>query len=310
MRNEIKLSKTEYFTLEKLDSMTKDISGLRAVALTGGRSIGKTETLRKLIKREHRKGHVGLYLRNSRDALSSSKQYFSVLINDAETEEIQLGKNGAGSISLCTIPKSPEYPPELLGYTLSLSDYESFKSSKRTIDYIIYEEFSTFRAQRGFNRLFALCEVYETCRQNNPELMLYAVANNLFQDDILEHVFDDKSLLSISITKPITAANQFYAKNLLGYLAGDGVCGALSLSLTGYQCKGYLSAMGCKVHLFASDYCYPPVILSDRGTGEELPMSPDNLRALQCGVYRSLSARNNLELAVGVITEGLNRLIG
>lgn len=139
-----------------------------------------------------------MYLRNSKKDIGTATSYFQTICSD--TQVIKLGRQGASSICITDI-EDKEYN-ELIGYTLALSDYESFKSSKRLVDIIIYEEFSSFRGE-NINRVFALVELLETIRQTQPNYLFLAVSNNLYKDDLLDNILDEKDFLHIQVTKEL-----------------------------------------------------------------------------------------------------------
>lgn len=275
---------------------------IRFYALTGGRGCGKTESVRKLSQKFFNQNKKVLFIRNSPHQLSSARQYFSFLCSD--TEEIQLGSMGASSIVLYD---SDTKEKTLVGYTLYLGDYDSFKSSKKEVDYIIYEEFSTFDRVFSFNRIFSLVEIFETIAQHNKNFYFFAISNNLFNDDLLENIFPDEEFIHFFITKK-NNKNAFSNNTIKKYLNGEILVPEMEMNLSEYNCIGYLDIAETKVFVFRNVKLYPSTILSSKGTGKEIGLNYSLVSILKSAVYKSLKDRNFLEFAVGLVTFAQGKL--
>ncbi len=192
MRKEIALKDDQYFTYDDLCLYEKK-GDFTVIALTGARGAGKTESLRKMIQKRFQKGEVGLYLRNDKLSLSTARTYFSVLADDHHTIELGRSPFGAGSVALFPDKTLKDEEPRLIAYTLALSDYDRFKSSKKIVQYAIYEEFTNLNTLVQINRAFSFVEILETARQGYPNITVYACANNLVRDTLFEWLFDEKT---------------------------------------------------------------------------------------------------------------------
>lgn len=296
MEKVIDLKFDEWFNIE---NQLQD--GLQFYAVTGGRGCGKTFSILQYVKKEIAKGKKVLYLRNSKKDIATATSYFQTICS--ETQVIKLGRQGASSICITDI-EDKEYN-ELIGYTLALSDYESFKSSKRLVDIIIYEEFSSFRGE-NINRVFALVELLETIRQTKPNYLFLAVSNNLYKDDLLDNILDEKDFLHIQVTKELSTTT-FKNKTINAYLQGAYLMDDFSLNLSEYKCLGYIVSIETKIYLYYNEYKYPMTILSTTGTGNQKRLDMDVIKLLCNAVYRSLSDRNKLEFNVGLLTNLNNR---
>lgn len=296
MEKVIDLKSNEWFNIER---QLQD--GIQFYAITGGRGCGKTFSILQYVKKEIAKGKKVLYLRNSKKDIGTATSYFQTICSD--TQVIKLGRQGASSICITDI-EDKEYN-ELIGYTLALSDYESFKSSKRLVDIIIYEEFSSFRGE-NINRVFALVELLETIRQTQPNYLFLAVSNNLYKDDLLDNILDEKDFLHIQVTKELSSTT-FKNKTINAYLQGSYLMDDFSLNLSEYKCLGYIVSIETKIYLYYNEYKYPMTILSITGTGTQKKIDMDVIKLLCNAVYRSLSDRNKLEFNVGLLTNLNNR---
>lgn len=296
MEKVIDLKFDEWFNIE--NQLQDD---LQFYAITGGRGCGKTFSILQYVKKEIAKGKKVLYLRNSKKDIGTATSYFQTICSD--TQVIKLGRQGASSICITDI-EDKEYN-ELIGYTLALSDYESFKSSKRLVDIIIYEEFSSFRGE-NINRVFALVELLETIRQTQPNYLFLAVSNNLYKDDLLDNILDEKDFLHIQVTKELSATT-FKNKTINAYLQGAYLMDDFNLNLSDYKCIGFIVSIETKIYLYYNEYKYPMTILSTAGTGKQIKIDMDIIKMLCSAVYRSLSDRNKLEFNVGLLTNLNNR---
>lgn len=297
MIRNVNLSEEQYF-LPKYFFNEK----IRFYALTGGRGCGKTESVRKLSQKFFNQNKKVLFIRNSPHQLSSARQYFSFLCSD--NEEIQLGSMGASSIVLFD---SDTKEKSLIGYTLYLGDYDSFKSSKKEVDYIIYEEFSTFDRVFSFNRIFSLVEIFETIAQYNRNFYFFAISNNLFNDDLLENIFPENEFIHFFITKK-NNKNAFSNNTIKKYLNGEILVPEMEMNLSEYNCIGFLDIAETKVYIFRNVKMYPSTILSSKGTGKEVGLNYSLVSILKSAVYKSLKDRNFLEFAVGLVTFAQGKL--
>lgn len=275
---------------------------IRFYALTGGRGCGKTESVRTLSRKFFNENKKVLFIRNSPHQLSNARQYFSFLCS--ENEEIQLGSMGASSIVLFD---SDTKEKSLIGYTLYLGDYDSFKSSKKEVDYIIYEEFSTFDRVFSFNRIFSLVEIFETIAQHNRNFYFFAISNNLFNDDLLENIFPEDEFIHFFITKK-NNKNAFSNNTIKKYLNGEILVPEMEINLSEYNCIGFLDIAETKVYIFRNVKMYPSTILSSKGTGKEIGLNYSLVSILKSAVYKSLKDRNFLEFAVGLVTFAQGKL--
>ena len=275
---------------------------IRFYALTGGRGCGKTESVRTLSRKFFNENKKVLFIRNSPHQLSSARQYFSFLCS--ENEKIQLGSMGASSIVLFD---SDTKEKSLIGYTLYLGDYDSFKSSKKEVDYIIYEEFSTFDRVFSFNRIFSLVEIFETIAQHNRNFYFFAISNNLFNDDLLENIFPENEFVHFFITKK-NNKNAFSNNTIKKYLNGEILVPEMEMNLSEYNCIGFLDIAETKVFIFRNVKMYPSTILSSKGTGKEVGLNYSLVGILKSAVYKSLKDRNFLEFAVGLVTFAQGKL--
>ena len=287
----INLKENEWFNIEN-----EHLNNIRFYAITGGRGCGKTYSILQKVKNLIQKGKKVLYIRNSKKDIGTATSYFQSICN--ENYIIKLGRQGASSISMINIENKEDIT--LIGYTLALSDYETFKSSKRFVDIVIYEEFSSFTGE-NINRVFALVEIFETIRQTNPNFELYAISNNLYKDDLLDNIMNNGDFLHIQITKKLTHKT-FNNNTINAYLQGNYLMEDFNLNLSQYKCLGYVKSVEDKVYLYFNDLKYPTTVLSISGTGKEINIDMDVIKLLKNAVYRNLHERNKLEFSVGLLT--------
>lgn len=297
MLKNVHLKDNEYFSVQ--DYM-KLYPNTNSFVLCGARGCGKTYSVCEEVKKMFSLGKVGLYIRNSRQACSSARSYFSFLSD--ENSQIKLGRLGAGSVTLST--KDTDI---LIAYTLYLGDQETFKSSRKKIDYIIYEEFSTFGNER-LNRAFNLIELLESIRQSSPHYKMFAIANNLFEDDLFSVNFTEDSFLQIQIHKKAQLDN---VKNraVQNYLSGDILVPQISYNLTNYQCTGYVEVANTKIFLYdGGENILNRWVLSTRGIQTALRLDSTTARIIVSAVYKNVHDRNRLEFVVGLVEFSYKRL--
>lgn len=296
MEKIINLQKNEWFNIEK--ELQTDV---QFYAITGGRGCGKTYSVLQYVKKEIAKGKKVLYIRNSKDDIRTATSYFQTICS--ENQVIKLGRQGAGSICICDTENKDDI--FLIGYTLALADYESFKSAKKLVDIIIYEEFSTFKGE-NINRVFALVEILETIRQTQPNFLFLAISNNLYKDDLLDNLLDSNEFLHIQITKE-SIDRHFKNKTINAYLMGAYLVDDFNMNLSKYKCLGYILSIDTKIYLYYNDMLYPNTILSSSGTGGKIKIDMDVIKLLCGAIYRNLHERNSLEFNVGLLTNLVNK---
>lgn len=297
MLSNVHLKDNEYFSVQDYMNL---YSTTNIFVLCGARGCGKTYSVCEEVKKMFSLGKVGLYIRNSRQACSSARSYFSFLSD--ENSQIKLGRLGAGSVTLST--KDTDI---LIAYTLYLGDQEVFKSSRKKIDYIIYEEFSTFGNER-LNRAFNLIELLESIRQSSPQYKMFAIANNLFEDDLFSVNFTEDSFLQIQIHKKAQLDN---VKNqaVQNYLSGDILVPQISYNLTNYQCVGYVEVANTKIFLYdGGENLLNRWVLSTRGIQTALRLDSTTARIIVSAVYKNVHDRNRLEFVVGLVEFSYKRL--
>lgn len=308
MRKEITLKDDQYFTYDDLCLYEKK-GDFTVIALTGARGAGKTESLRKMVQKRFQKGEVGLYLRNDKLALSTARTYFSVLADDHHTIELGRPPFGAGSIALFPDKSLKDEVPRLIGYTLALSDYDRFKSSKKIVQYAIYEEFTNLNTLVQINRAFSFVEILETARQGYPDITVYACANNLVKDTLFEWLFDDKDYLEIAISKTNRKAKSHYrSTSIESYLKGGVLVDTPVFDISSYSCDGYYQIGNEKVYIYTNKLRIPSVIISDKGNQKKLTLNANAIRVLKSATYKSLDVRNRLEFAVGLAINAYERV--
>lgn len=302
MVKNIKLSHDEYFNLQ--DYLDKNV---KVYVMTGARGCGKTFSTSQIIKKMFKNGKCGLYIRNSRSELSTARQYFSFLVEDKENERINLGSLGASTIVLEEKDERGRWENKtLVGYTLCLSDYEMLKSSKRIIDYIVYEEYSSL-ASRGVNRMFGMTEILESVRQTNDNYLLFAISNNLYKDSFFNHLLNEDDFIHFEIVKE-TENKKISNKLIKSYLEGGYLIPELSISLKGYECLGYIELMEQKIYIFKNDFTYPQIVLSSKGTGRKLKINGEIISLLSSAFYKNLDERNEIEFLIGLLLFAKNKL--
>lgn len=308
MRKEIALKDNEYFTYDDLCLYEKK-GDFTVIALTGARGAGKTESLRKMIQHRFQKGEVGLYLRNDKLALSTARTYFSVLADDHHNIELGRPPFGAGSVALFPDKTLKDEEPRLIAYTLALSDYDRFKSSKKKVQYVIYEEFTNLNSLVQINRAFSFVEILETARQGYPNISVYACANNLVRDTLFEWLFDEKDYLELAITKSVRKAKSLYRSPAIeNYLNGGVLVDTPVLDISSYQCNGYYQLGTEKVYLYTNKLRLPIYVLSDKGNQKKLTLNANAIRVLKMAAYKSLDVRNKLEFSVGLAINAYKRV--
>lgn len=297
MLKNIHLKDNEYFSVQ---DYIKLYLNTNIFVLCGARGCGKTYSVCEEVKKMFSLGKVGLYIRNSRQACSSARSYFSFLSD--ENSQIKLGRLGAGSVTLST--KDTDI---LIAYTLYLGDQETFKSSRKKIDYIIYEEFSTFGNER-LNRAFNLIELLESIRQSSPNYKMFAIANNLFEDDLFSVNFTEDSFLQIQIHKKAQLDN-VKNKAVQNYLSGDILVPQISYNLTNYQCVGYVEVTSTKIFLYdGGENLLNRWVLSTKGIQTALRLDSTTARIIVSAVYKNVHDRNRLEFVVGLVEFSYKRL--
>lgn len=287
----IKLSSSEYFELDKY--LKKDV---RFYVLTGARGCGKTVSMLNKCKEFFKQNKVCLYIRNSKSDLATARQYFSYLAD--ERHIINLGGLGANTIVLQSTEDRED--KRLIGYTLFINDYETFKSSKRKVDYIIYEEFSSFTSGVIINRVFSLTELMESIRQTNHDFMFFAISNNIFKDTLFDNLLNSKDFIHYQIIKE-NNKNNFINNAIQRYLNGDYIVPDITINMSKYKCQGFVEVAGIKVFVYKNINLFPVYVLSSKGTGEQLLLNFDTISIIKQASYRSLTDRNALEFAVGLI---------
>lgn len=308
MRKEITLKDDQYFTYDDLCLYEKK-GDFTVIALTGARGAGKTESLRKMIQKRFQKGEVGLYLRNDKLALSTARTYFSVLADDHHTIELGRPPFGAGSVALFPDKTLKDEEPRLIGYTLALSDYDRFKSSKKIVQYAIYEEFTNLNTLVQINRAFSFVEILETARQGCPNITVYACANNLVKDTLFEWLFKDEDYLEIAISKTSRKAKSHYrSSSIESYLTGGVLVDTPVFDISSYSCDGYYQLSNEKVYIYTNKLRIPSVIISDKGNQKNLTLNANAIRVLKSATYKSLDVRNRLEFAVGLAINAYERV--
>ena len=300
MKIDVYLKDDEYFYVQ---DYLKKYKQYHIFVLTGARGCGKTQSVCEEIRKMFQDGKVGLYVRNTQKACTSARSYFSFLSN--ESYSVQLGKLGASSITLTNIEDKDD--SKLIGYSLYLGDVENFKSSRKKVDYIVYEEFSTFGAQR-LNRAFNLIELLETVRQQNPNFQLFAIANNLFDDDLFSVNFSDDTFLHIQLHKKAQLTN-VKNKSVQNYLSGDILVPSISYNLTHYTCMGFVEVAETKIYLYDGGmnnfYRY---ILSITGINKALRLDAVTAGIIRNAYYRNIKDRNRLEFVCGLVEIAYKRL--
>lgn len=295
MKKRVELKKDEWFELNKMK-----IDGLKFYVMTGARGCGKTVSVHDEIRKLHKGGKVGLYIRNSRHDISTARQYFSFLAEERGCDHIvNLGSLGASTVVLEN-KEEKETVKDLIAYTLFIADYETLKSAKRQIDYIIYEEFSSFTNGSSINRIFALTEIIETVSQTNPNFVFYAISNNIYEDDLFDNLLDDSEFVHYQIVKK-TIKNGIKNVAIKHYLEGEYLVPDIVINLARYKCLGFVSIAGSKLYLFNWDLGIPKYVISSTGSGHKLSLDTETINLITQASYRSLKDRNKCEFLVGLV---------
>jgi len=298
MKRKVRLNTNEYFSFQ---TYVDKFPNIHNFVLTGARGCGKTYSVMQYIQNLTSQGGTVLYLRNNSRTLSTAKTYFTPLCIEGE-EEISLGTMGAGSIV------KKQFDPEthklinktVIGYRMAVGEYDSFKSSGKKVDFIVYEEFTSFDNIPGFNRVFSITEILESARQKNPDVYFCAIANNFTNDDVFAYIFDESKYLHVDITKP--RGDYFTSNNeIQSYLDGEMLITTPVYQLSNYSCLGYLEINKTKIYLFENELKIPRVILAAKGTGKRLENNSEIANLALRGYYRSTQDRNKLEFAMGIV---------
>lgn len=295
------LKDNEFFTVEYLDEYLKQYN-VRFMAITGARGCGKTYSFLELVRDLFENDKKALYIRNSRKGISGARQYFSVLEHGDWV--VSLGGLGASTIVLENKDSGDKI---LIGYTLWICDYEEFKSSKKKVNYVIYEEFSTFSGGTGMNRILALTELFETIAQTDPNFLFFAIANNLFYDDLLENLMEEKEFLHIQLTKNVVK-NGIKNSAIKAYLQGEYLLPELSINLKNHDCIGFIEVAHTKVYIYESEFANPKFVLSSTGTGKKLHVDSDITDKIRFANYKNMKERNRCEFVVGILLQAANLL--
>lgn len=295
------LKNDEYFTIDYLKSYLKEYK-VRFIAITGARGCGKTYSFLEYVRDFFENDKKALYIRNSRKGIASARQYFSVLEHGDWV--VTLGSLGASTIVLENKDSGDKI---LIGYTLWICDYEEFKSSKKKINYVIYEEFSTFSGGTGMNRILALTELFETISQTDPNFYFFAIANNLFYDDLLENLLDSEMFLHIQLTKDVVK-NGVKNSAIKAYLQGEYLLPELSINLKNHECLGYIDVANTKVYIFESEFHLPKYVISSTGSGGKLHIDTSITDMIRMANYKNMKERNKCEFVVGILLQASHLL--
>lgn len=305
MNREVVLGVDEWFNFEQ--EMEK-FPGIRHFEVVGARGCGKTYSVGQYVrKRIEKEGATVLYLRNAKRDIPGARQYFSFMLDEGDGCKIMLGHGGASRVDVCVGNGARMETKQRIGYTLALCDYEGFKSSRKHVDIIIYEEFSSFTGG-DINRIFALTELLESIRQNSPNYIMINIANNVYPDDMLENLMSQDLFVRWSVRKKV---NSIHAGNQLieEYLSGGYLVPDIAIGLKPYQCLGYVQVSETKVYLFHNINLYPSVVISSKGTGKQIALDMDILKMIKTGRYRSLSDRNKTEFVIGLLSFAEKKLL-
>jgi len=288
----------EWFYVEnEIEKIRADYPDIRTYVLTGARGCGKTQSTHGKIKKLYESGKIALYIRNAKRDIPTARQYFAFL-GDGVGRQVTLGSMGASTIVLEDKDNSEK---ELIGYSLFLGDYEVFKSAKRHVDYIVYEEFSSFTNGSAINRVFALTELRETIRQTCPDFEFFAISNNIFKDDLFDNLLDTDQFIHWQITKKTPSSG---IKNLAikSYLEGEYLVPDIVINLSHYKCMGYVTIANTPLYIFEWEYGIPKYVLSSTGTGDRMKLDTETIQIIRQAHYRSLKDRNKCEFVVGLVT--------
>lgn len=294
MKKKIELQSNEWF---EFDKMRDDYSNIRFRVFTGARGCGKTVSAHGEIRERFERGEIGLYIRNSRGDLATARQYFSFLADAEKGEIINLGSLGAGSVVLENKELNEK---RLVAYTLWIADFEMIKSAKRRLDYVVYEEFSTFGNGASINRVFALTEIIETISQTNPDFVFYAISNNIFEDDLFDNLLNDEDFIHFQIIKK-AVKNGIKNKTIRGYLEGNYLVPDITINLRDYKCVGYVEIVDTRLYIFYCEWALPQYVLSSTGNGDRIKLDTESIDMINHASYRSLKDRNKCEFLVGLV---------
>lgn len=287
-------NQNEWFEFSKYRD---DVKAIRFRVFTGARGCGKTVSTHNEIRDMYHDGKIGLYIRNSRNDLATARQYFSFLCESGTAEQINLGGLGASTVVL---ENKEEVEKKLVAYTLWLGDFETFKSSKRHVDYVVYEEFSSFGNGSAINRIFSLTEIIETISQTVPDFLFYALSNNIFEDDLFDNLLDDNQFIHYQIVKK-SVKNGIKNAAIKGYLEGEYLVPDIVINLSNYKCLGYVMIANCKLFIFESDWQIPKYVLSSTGSGRQIKLDTASIDMINQASYKSLKDRNKCEFLVGLV---------
>lgn len=292
------LDDNEYFDIET--EMREYIC--RFFAMTGARGCGKTYSFQKKSAKLFEMDWKCLYIRNSRNTIATARQYFSFL--EKGDWFINLGSMGASTIVLENKVTGDKI---LVGYTLWICEYEMLKSSKRQLDYIVYEEFSTFSGGTSINRILALTEIFETISQTNPNFLFFAISNNLYYDDLLENLLDNDMFVHFQITKNVIK-NGVKNSAIRAYLQGEYLLPEIVINLKNHKCIGHIEVAETKVYIFESEYYVPKYVLSSTGSGDKMKLDTETIDIIRMSTYKSMRERNKCEFVVGLLLTAGNKL--
>ena len=282
---------------EEIEKIHEQFPSIKVFVSTGARGCGKTQSTHKEIKKLFDDGQVGLYIRNVKRDVPSARQYFAFLGSDNETI-VTLGSLGASTVVL---EDKENEDKTLIAYTLFLGEYEVFKSSKRHVDYIVYEEFSSFTNGASINRVFALTELMESIRQTRPDFTFFALSNNIFKDDLFDHLLDSDQFVHWQITKK-TPSSGIKNKAIKSYLEGEYLVPDLVINLSRYRCMGFVTIAATKLYVYEWELGIPKYVLSSSGSGKEMKLDTEIIQIIRQAHYRSLKERNRCEFVVGLVT--------
>lgn len=286
-----------FYVEDEIDKIRKDYPDVKTYVLTGARGCGKTQSTHGKIRRLFEEGKLCLYIRNSKRDVPTARQYFSFL---GDGVNLTVGLGGMGASTIVLEDKENDYK-ELIGYSLFIGDYEVFKSSKRHVDYIVYEEFSSFTNGSSINRIFALTELRETIRQTAPDFEFFAISNNIFKDDLFDNLLDDEQFIHWQITKK-TPSIGIKNQAIKAYLEGEYLVPDIVINLTHYRCMGYVTIANSQLYIFEWEFGIPRYVLSSTGTGQEIKLDTEIIQIIRQAHYRSLKERNRCEFVVGLVT--------
>lgn len=296
MKKRVELDSNEWF---KLKDQKED--GVKFYVMTGARGCGKTVSVHNEIRKLYKEGKTGLYIRNSRHDIATARQYFSFLAEErGENYIVNLGSLGASTVVMENRENKGDVEKDLIAYTLFIADYETLKSAKRKIDYIVYEEFSSFVNGSSINRIFALTEIIETISQTVPNFIFYAISNNIYEDDLFDNLLDEDEFIHCQIIKK-TIKNGIKNAAIKHYLEGEYLVPDIVINLARYKCLGFVMIAKSKLYVFNWDLGIPKYVISSTGSGNKLPLDTETINIISQASYRSLKDRNKCEFLVGLV---------